>query len=109
MSKLDSEERDHLSGRQFAFLKEHDEPLEDASHVRNAIARFDQVTGVGDDERDEHWERTRRQPRGSGSRCTNRAGASSASPRARLANAGVRQGRKAPPLQRAKLLCTTSG
>ena len=33
------------------------EPLEDASHVRNAIARFDQVKGVSDAERDEAWKR----------------------------------------------------
>jgi|SRR5579863_2330025 len=30
----------------FAFPKERKEPLTDARHVRNAIARFDQVTGV---------------------------------------------------------------
>ena len=57
MSKLDTEGRDHLSGRQFAFPKERKEPLEDASHVRNAIARFDQVKGVSDEERDEAWKR----------------------------------------------------
>ena len=39
MSKLDSEDRDHLGGRQFAFARERKEPLEDASHVRHAIAR----------------------------------------------------------------------
>jgi len=36
----------------FAFPKERKEPLTDASHVRNALARFDQVTGVSDEERD---------------------------------------------------------
>jgi hypothetical protein len=35
----------------FAFPKERKEPLTDAKHVRNAIARFDQVTGVTDSER----------------------------------------------------------
>ena len=30
----------------FAFPKERKEPLTDARHVRNAVARFDQVTGV---------------------------------------------------------------
>jgi hypothetical protein len=35
----------------FAFPKERKEPLTDASHVRNALARFDQVEGVTDDER----------------------------------------------------------
>ena len=41
----------------FAFPKERKEPLNDASHVRNAIARFDQVEGVSDSERDEAWRR----------------------------------------------------
>ena len=35
----------------FAFPKERKEPLTDASHVRNALARFDQVTGVSDADR----------------------------------------------------------
>jgi hypothetical protein len=59
MSKLDQEERDDISGRQFAFPKQRKEPLEDASHVRNAIARFDQVKDVTDHERDEAWTRIR--------------------------------------------------
>ena len=57
MAKLDEGDRDHLSERQFAFQKERKEPLEDASHVRNAVARFDQVKGVTDAERDEAWKR----------------------------------------------------
>jgi hypothetical protein len=57
MAKLDSEERDELSSSNFAFPKQRKEPLEDASHVRNAIARFDQVEGVSDTERDEAWKR----------------------------------------------------
>ena len=36
----------------YAFPKKRKEPLTDASHVRNAIARFDQVEGVSDAERD---------------------------------------------------------
>ncbi len=32
----------------FAFPKQRKEPMTDASHVRNAIARFDQTTGVED-------------------------------------------------------------
>ena len=36
----------------YAFPRERKEPLTDAQHVRNAIARFSQVTGVTDDERD---------------------------------------------------------
>ena len=35
----------------FAFPKQRKEPLTDARHVRNAIARFDQVTGVSDADR----------------------------------------------------------
>lgn len=57
MARLDQEDRDHISGRQYAFPKQRKEPLEDASHVRNAVARFDQVEGVSDDERDEAWKR----------------------------------------------------
>jgi len=57
MAKLDTEERNDLSTGNFAFPKERKEPLEDASHVRNAIARFDQVKGVSDEERDEAWKR----------------------------------------------------
>jgi hypothetical protein len=36
----------------FAFPGERKEPLTDAQHVRGAIARFNQVTGVTDEERD---------------------------------------------------------
>ena len=57
MSKLDQEDRNEISARQFAFPKQRKEPLEDASHVRNAIARFDQVEGVTDAERDAAWKR----------------------------------------------------
>ncbi|MGA7201261.1 MAG: DUF6582 domain-containing protein [Candidatus Cybelea sp.] len=35
----------------FAFPRERKEPLTDAQHVRNAVARFDQVIGVSDEER----------------------------------------------------------
>lgn len=59
MSKLDQEDRKDISTQQFAFPKQRKEPLEDASHVRTAIARFNQVEGVTDDERDEAWKRIR--------------------------------------------------
>jgi hypothetical protein len=36
----------------YAFPKQRKEPLTDAKHVRNAVARFDQVTGVSDDDRE---------------------------------------------------------
>jgi hypothetical protein len=57
MAKLDEEDRGKLPDKQFAFPKQRKEPLEDASHVRNALARFDQVKGVSDAERDEAWKR----------------------------------------------------
>jgi hypothetical protein len=55
MTKLDSEHRDAIATGQFAFPKQRKEPLENASHVRNAIARFNQVEGVTDAERDQAW------------------------------------------------------
>lgn len=57
MSELDAKHRNNLDDQQFAFPKERKEPLNNASHVRNAIARFDQVEGVSDDERDHAWQR----------------------------------------------------
>jgi hypothetical protein len=57
MSRLDADKRNELDRGQFAFPKQRKEPLEDARHVRNAIARFDQVQGVSDEERDEAWKR----------------------------------------------------
>jgi hypothetical protein len=60
MSELSEKQRDDLDKDQFAFPKERKEPLNSASHVRNAIARFNQVKGVSDDERDEAWSRIKR-------------------------------------------------
>lgn len=60
MSELSEKQRDKLDEDQFAFPKERKEPLNSASHVRNAIARFDQVEGVSDDDRDEAWSRIKR-------------------------------------------------
>jgi len=57
MSKLSSQERNDVPARQFAFPAQRKEPLESASHVRNAVARFNQVQGVSDAERDEAWHR----------------------------------------------------
>jgi hypothetical protein len=57
MAKLNERDRDKLSTVNFAFPKQRKEPLEDASHVRNAVARFNQVQGVTDTERDEAWKR----------------------------------------------------
>ena len=36
----------------FAFPRQRKEPLTDAEHVRNAVARFDQVEEVSDEDRD---------------------------------------------------------
>jgi hypothetical protein len=44
----------------YAFPRVHKEPIHDASHVRNAIARFDQVQDVTDDERREAFKRIQR-------------------------------------------------
>jgi hypothetical protein len=54
---LSTAEKDDLADSEFAFPKERKEPLTDARHVRNAIARFDQVEGVSDAERDQAWQR----------------------------------------------------
>jgi len=54
---LSTAEEDRLPDKEFAFPKERKEPLIDAKHVRNAIARFDQVEGVTDAERDKAWKR----------------------------------------------------
>ncbi len=45
--------RSDLPDSVFAFPRERKEPLTDASHVRNAIARFDQVEDVSDEEREQ--------------------------------------------------------
>jgi hypothetical protein len=55
--ELDAEDRNDLRSTQFAFPDERKEPLTDASHVRNAIARFNQVEGVSDAERDRAWKK----------------------------------------------------
>ena len=60
MAKLSTGDRDKLDKGLFAFPKQRKEPIEDASHVRNAIARFDQVEGVSDSERDDAWDRIKR-------------------------------------------------
>jgi len=56
---LSTAEKDRLADQKFAFPRERKEPLTDARHVRNAIARFDQVEGVSEKERDAAWRRIR--------------------------------------------------
>src|ERR1051325_6944140 len=51
--ELDTDKREDLPDSVFAFPKKRKEPLTDASHVRNAVARFDQVKGVSDEEREQ--------------------------------------------------------
>jgi hypothetical protein len=60
MSELSEKQRDHIDSDKFAFPKEHKEPIHDAAHVRNAIARFNQVQDVSDGERDAAWSRIKR-------------------------------------------------
>jgi hypothetical protein len=57
MSTLTEKERDKLPDSEFAFPKERKEPIPDAEHVREAVARFDQVEGVSNKERDDAWRR----------------------------------------------------
>jgi hypothetical protein len=49
---LSSKEREKLPDDVFAFPKQRKEPLTDARHVQNALARFDQVEGVSDEDRE---------------------------------------------------------
>jgi hypothetical protein len=48
----DLTKRSDLPDSVFALPKKRKEPLTDASHVKNALARFDQIKGVSDEERD---------------------------------------------------------
>jgi len=49
--KLDAAHTNNLPESAFAFPHSRKEPMTDASHVRNAAARFDQVKDVSDEER----------------------------------------------------------
>ncbi len=49
---LSSKDRKELPDSAFAFPKQRKEPITDASHVKNALARFDQVEDVSDADRD---------------------------------------------------------
>ncbi|HEY5177990.1 MAG TPA: DUF6582 domain-containing protein [Terriglobales bacterium] len=57
MAKLTKAGRDEISAANSAFPKQRKEPLENASHVRNAVARFDQVKDVTNAERQAAWKR----------------------------------------------------
>jgi hypothetical protein len=57
MAKLNEAARDRIPATRFAFPKQRKEPLENATHVRNAAARFNQVEGVTEAERRAAWKR----------------------------------------------------
>lgn len=57
MATVSTRKRNSMSAQRFAFPKERKEPLNDASHVRNAIARFNQVEGVSETEKAAAWRR----------------------------------------------------
>ncbi len=59
MSTINTRQRNRMPAERFAFTKKRKEPIHDARHVRNAIARFDQVEGVTEAERDAAWKRIR--------------------------------------------------
>jgi len=50
--QLSSKDKKELPESVFAFPKQRKEPLTDASHVKNVLARFDQVNDVSDEDRD---------------------------------------------------------
>jgi len=56
-TRLSTADQNRMRESQFAFPEQRKEPLNDAAHVRNAIARFDQVEAVSDAERDRAWKR----------------------------------------------------
>jgi putative IMPACT (imprinted ancient) family translation regulator len=50
---LDADDRNELPDSAYAFPEQRKEPLTDAQHVRTALARFDQVKGVSDADREQ--------------------------------------------------------
>jgi hypothetical protein len=61
--QLSATERNAMPNSEYAFPRLRKEPLNDATHVRTAIARFDQVQDATDDERREAFDRIRRAAR----------------------------------------------
>ena len=57
MTTLSPDARDKLDQDKFAFPDQRKAPIENAEHIRNAVARFNQVKGVSDAERDAAWKR----------------------------------------------------
>lgn len=60
---MSTAETNRLDDSEFAFPKQRKEPITDAKHVRNAVARFDQVEGVSNADRDRAWRRIRQAAR----------------------------------------------
>lgn len=50
--KVSAKEKNDLPNSAFVFPKQRKEPVTDASHLRNALARFNQVEGVTDEDRE---------------------------------------------------------
>ena len=50
--RLSTADKESLPTTAFAFPRTRKEPMTDATHVRDAMARFNQVKGVTDSERD---------------------------------------------------------
>jgi hypothetical protein len=57
MSKLADKAKENFPESAFAFPRERKEPLEDARHAQEAVARFNQVKNFTNKERDEAWKR----------------------------------------------------
>ena len=60
---ISTHDKNQLRDTEFAFPEQRKEPLTDADHVRNAIARFDQVEGVSNADREKAWGRITRAAR----------------------------------------------
>ncbi len=58
--EITEKRREKIPDSEFAFPKERKEPLTNARHVQEALARFDQVKGVSDAERKEAFKRIKR-------------------------------------------------
>jgi len=61
--ELTMSKRDDLPDSAYAFPKQRKEPLTDATHVRNALARFDQVEGVSNADREQAFANIKRAAR----------------------------------------------
>lgn len=102
----------------YAFPTQRKEPLTDARHVRNAVARFDQVTGVSDAERtqafanikkaarhygvdlsERSWKDLGKKPQRGRRRAAEQA---SATRKRRYGSKGTAKPRKAKPIRRTK-------